>query len=263
MQMFKCDNIYTLENKSPVFKTINIYTLHRSLPAQHLSRSRGVEALLGLGLLERLHGEGSASLRTSRLVNTREPDLPASVNSAGASLEANVAGKTTSSEDEVTVIVDLEGAALLILADRLDTGGVTDVAHAHAAAVDVQLERGVEGIDVDAAILLVEREGGVVDAAGGVVAIAVDDTGLVVLVERVDDEAAFLGLNVAVLDGGAAAQRHQTEDVAGLGAREGRRGLGKGGGDGGHGGSGGGGGELHVDGLEVVFLKCGSGSCSD
>jgi hypothetical protein len=216
-----------------------------------------------LGLLERLHGEGSASLRRSRLLNTGEPDLPASANSAGASLEANVAGETTSSEDEVTVIVDLEGAALLVGADGLDTGGVADVALAHAAAVNVQVERGVEGVDVDAVVLLVEREGGVVDAVGGVVAVAVDDAGLVVLGGRVDEEAALTGLDVAVLDGGAGAQRHQTEDVVGIGAREGRRGLGKGGGDSGHGGSGGGGGKLHVDGLEVVLLKCGSGSCSD
>jgi len=249
--------------KSSVFKAINIYTLQISLPAQHLNRSRGVEALLGLVLLERLHGEGSASLRTSRLVNTREPDLPASANSAGASLEANIASKTTSSEDEVTVVVDLEGAALLVLADGLDTGGVADVAHAHAAAVNVQLERGVVGVDVDAASFIVEEEGGVVDAAGDVVTVAVDDAGLVVLVGRVDDEAAILGLDVAILDGGAGAQRHKTEDVSSLGTREGSRGLGKGEGDGSHGGSGGGGGELHVDGLEVVLLKCGSGSCND
>lgn len=222
-----------------------------------------VEALLGLVLLERLHGEGSASLGTSRLVNTREPDLPASANSAGASLEANIARKTASSKDEVAVIVDLEGTALLVLADGLDTSGVLDIALAHAAAVDVKLERGVEGVDVDAAVLLVEREGGVVDAADGVVAVAVDGASLVVLVGRVDDETAILGLDVAVLDGSGGAQRHQTEDVASLRAREWRRGLGKGGGDGGHGGSGGGGGELHDDGLEVLLLKCGSGNCSD
>jgi hypothetical protein len=260
MQTLKCDDIYTLKNKSPVFKTINIYIFQRFLLAGHLRR---VEALLLVGLLERLHGEGSASLRTSRLVNTSKPDLPASAGSAGASLEANVASKTTSGEDEVTVVVDFEGATLLVLADGLDTGGVADVAHAHAAAVDVHLERGVEGVDVEVTGLLVEREGGVVDASGDVVAVAVDAAGLVVLVRRVDDEAALLGLDVAVLDGGAGAQRHQTEDVVALGAREGRRGLGKGRGDGGHGGSSGGDGELHVDGLEMVLLKCGSGSCSD
>jgi hypothetical protein len=244
-------HIYIRE-QSPVFETINIYTLQRSLPAQHLSRSRGVEALHGLGLFERLHGEGSATLRTSRLVNTREPDLPASANSTGASLEANVAGKTTSSEDEVTVVVNLEGTALLVLADGLDTGGVTDVALAHAATVDVQLERGIEGVDVDAAGFLVEREGGVVDAAGGVFAVAVDGTCLVVLGGGVDDEAALAGLDVAILNGGAGAKRHQTEDVASLGARERRRGLGKGGGNGGHRGDGGGGGELHIDELDGI-----------
>jgi hypothetical protein len=255
--------IHIRKQKVPSPRLSNIYTLQKSLPAQNLSGSRRVEALLGLVLLERLHGEGCASLRTSGLLGTREPDLPASANSARAGLEANVAAKTTSSEDKVTVVIDLERTALLVLADGLDTGGVADVALAHAAAVDVQLERGVEGVDVDVAGLLVERERGVVDAAGGVVAVAVDDAGLVVLVGRVDEEAALTGLDGAVLDGGAAAQRHQAEDIASLGAREGRGGLRKGGGDGGHGGSSGGGGELHVDGLEVVLLKCGSGSCSD
>lgn len=255
MKTLTCDNTYTLENKSPVFETIDSYNLKVF--------TSSVEALLGLGLLECLHGEGSASLRTSRLVYTREPDLPASANSTGASLEANVAVQTTSSEDEITFVVNLEGAALLVLADGLDTGGVAEVALAHAAAVDVQLKRGVECVDVDAAVILVEREGGVVDTAGDVFAVAVDGAGLVVLVGRIDDEAAILGLDVAVLDFGAGAQRHQTEDVAGLGAREGSRGLGKGGGDGGHGGGGGGDGELHVDGLEVVLLKCGSDSCDE
>ena len=259
MSTQQCHNMYTSRIKSSVFGTLIIYTRQRRLPAQHLNRGRGVEALLGLNLLERLHGEGSASLGTSRLVNAREPDLPASANSAGASLEANIAGKTTSSEDEVTIIVDLEGTTLLVLADRLDTGGVPDVTLTHAAAVDVQLERGVEGVDVNAAILLVERERGVVDAAGGVLAVAVDGAGLVVLVGRVDDEATFPGLDVAVLDQGAAAQRHETKDVTRLRAREGRRGLRKGGGDCGDRGSGGGGGELHVDDLGVVLLECGSG----
>jgi hypothetical protein len=263
MQMLKCGHIYTSENKSPISKTINIYTLQKSLLAQRLSGNRRVEALLRLVLLERLHGEGSASLGASRLLDTSEPDHPASAKGTGAGLEANIWASTTRTKDKVTVVVDLEGAALLVRANGLDTGGVADDALAHAAAVDVQLERGVEGVDVDTAGLLVEREGGVVDAAGGVVAVAVDDAGLVVLVGRVDEEAALAGLDGAVLDGGAAAQRHQTEDIAGLGAREGRRGLGKGGGDGGHGGSGGGGGEFHVDGLEAVLSKCGNGSCSD
>ena len=150
----------------------------------------------------------------------------------------------------------------MVLADGLNTGGVAEVALAHAAAVDVQLERGVEGVDVDAAGFLVDRKGGVVDAVGDVLAVAIDGTGLVVLGGRVDDEAALAGLDVAILDLGAGAQRHQTENVAGLGARERRRGLGKGGGDGGHGGSSGGGGELHLDSLDVVLLKGGSGSCS-
>jgi len=246
MQTLNCDIIYIVVSKHSVFITINMFTLQKPLPAQNLNRSSGVEALLGQELLERLHGEGSAALRASRLVDTREPDLPASANSTGASLEANVA--SSSSEDEVTVIVDLEGAALLVLADGLDTGGVADVAHAHAAAVDVQLERGVVGIDVDAASVLVEPEGGVVDAGGDVLAVVVKGTGLVVLVGRVDDEAAILGLDVAILDFGTSAQRQQTEDVLGAGAREGS-GLGKGKGDGGQGGNGGGGGELHVDGL--------------
>ena len=48
---------------------------------------------------------------------------------------------------------------------------------------------------------------------------------------RVDDEAALAGLNIARLNLSAAAQGHQTEDVAGLKARESRRGLGKGGGE--------------------------------
>jgi hypothetical protein len=213
---------------------------------------------------------GSASL-SAFIVKGVHPSEPAGLSTPESQIfqppptapgQANVAGKTTGSEDEVTVVVDLEGAALLVLADGLDTGGVANVALTHAAAVDVQLERGVEGVDVYAAALLVEREGGVVDAAGGVVAVAVDDAGLVVLVGRVDDEAALLGLDVAILDGGAGAQRHETEDVTGLGARERRRGLGKGGGDGGHGGNGGGGGELHIDSLEVV-LNCERSSCSD
>jgi hypothetical protein len=243
---------------------LSMYTLPKILyKLRHLSGGRGVEALLGLRLLECLHGEGGASLRTSRLVNTREPDLPATTDSAGAGLEANVARKASSSEDKVTIIVDLKGATLLVLADWLDTGGVADVAIAHAAAVDVQLERGVEGVDVDAAGLLVEGEGSVVDAAGGVVAVAVDDAGLVVLVGRVDDEAALTGLDVTVVDGGGGAERHQTEDVTSLRAREGRRRLGKGGGQSGHGGSGGSGGELHVDCLEVVLLKFGSGGRVD
>lgn len=243
MQTLKCDNIYSFET---------------SPPTQHLRR---VEALVCGLLLERLHGEGCAALGTSRLLSTREPDLPATANSAGASLEANVAGEATSSEDKVTVVVDLEGAALLVLANGLYTSGVADVALAHAAAVDVQLERGVEGVNVDAAGLLVEREGGVVDAVGNVLAVTVDGAGLVVLGGSVDEEAAVGGLHVAVLDGGGGAQRHQAEDIAGLGAREDRR-LGKGGGDGGHGGDSGGGGELHIDGLEVL-LKRGSGGCGD
>ena len=225
-----------------------ICTMSNDLHQLSIKHLRRVEALVGGLLLERLHGEGSAALGTSRLVNTREPDLPATANGTRASLEANVAGKTASSEDEVTVVVDLEGAALLVLANGLDTSGVADVALAHAAAVDVELERGVEGVDVDAAGLLVEGEGGVVDAVGDVLAVAVDGAGLVVLGGSVDEEAAVGGLDGAVLDGGGRAERHQAEDIAGLGAREDGR-LGKGGGNGGHGGDGGGGGELHVDGL--------------
>ena len=248
MQTLKCDD--------------NIYNIERSPPAQHLpTQHLSVKALVGSLLLERLHGEGSASLRASRLLSAGEPDLPATANGTRAGLEANVAGEATSSEDEVTVVVDLEGAALLILANGLDTSGVADVALAHAAAVDVELERGVEGVDVDAAGLLVEREGGVVDAVGDVLAVAVDGARLVVLGGCVDEEAAVGGLDVAVLDGSGRAEGHQTEDVAGLGAGEDRR-LGKGGGDGGHGGNGGGGGELHVDGLEVL-LKCRSGCIGD
>jgi len=235
MQTLKCDD--------------NIYNIERSPPAQHLpTQHLSVEALVGSLLLECLHGERSASLRASRLLGTREPDLPATANGTRASLEANVAGEATSSEDKVTVVVDLEGAALLVFADGLDTSGVADVALAHAAAVDVELKRGVEGVDVDAAGLLIEREGGVVDAVGDVLAVAVDGAGLVVLRGGVDEEAAVGGLDVAVLDGGGRAEGHQTEDVASLGAGEDRR-LGKGGGDGGHGGDSGGGGELHIDDL--------------
>ena len=247
-----------IRTQGPVLNTIDIYTPQKFLPAHRLGR---VEALHGLCLLEGLHGEGSAPLRASRLFNTREPDLPALTIGTRASLEANVAGKTASGEDEVAIVVDLEGTALLVLADRLDTGGIADVALAHAAAVDVELERGVEGVDVDAAGILVEREGGVVDAAGDILTVAVDGTGLVVLGGRVDDKAALAGLNIAILNLGAAAQGHQAEDVAGLRARESRRGLGQGGGDGSHGGSGGGSGELHFDSLDVMLLKCGIGDC--
>jgi hypothetical protein len=131
--MLKCSHIYTLENKKvSSSKTIKYIHSPKMVPAQRL-----VEALLGHILLERLHGEGSASLGTSRLVDTGKPDLPASANSAGAGLEALVALKTAGSEDEVTIVVDLEGAALLVLANGLDAGGVADVALAHAGAVDV------------------------------------------------------------------------------------------------------------------------------
>ncbi|OIC48774.1 hypothetical protein A7L03_18970 [Acinetobacter baumannii] len=222
--------------------------------------SRGVSALVGRVLLGCLQGDGNTSLHASRLLNIREPDLPASAPSAGASPEANFASRII--KDEVTPVVDLEGATLLVLADGLDTGGVADVALAHSAAVNVQLERGVEGVDVDGAVLLVECKGGVVDVVDDVLAVAVDGAGLVGLIGAVDDEATFCGLDGAVLDGGAGSHRHQTEDVVGPRAREGGRSLGKGGGEGGHGGGGGGGGELHVDGVEVVLLKCGSGSCS-
>jgi hypothetical protein len=135
----------------------------------------------------------------------------------------------------------------LVLANGLHSGGVPENALAHAAAVDVHAERWEVAVEVEATVFLVEAEGGVVDTADNVVTVAVDAAGLVVLGRSVDDETAVLSLDVAVLDSGAAAERHQAEDIAGSGAGEGSLG-GKGRSESGHGGGGGSGGELHDDG---------------
>jgi hypothetical protein len=246
----KCQVLSYIHIKS-FFSISSIYTLPRSLRAvshaEHLSRSRSVEALLHVLLLERLHGERSAVAVAARGGLAGKPDAEATSRSVRAGLEADVAIQTGSSEDQVAVVVDLEGATLLVLANGLHSGGVPENALAHAAAVDVHAERWEVAVEVEATVFLVKAEGGVVDTADNVVTVAVDAAGLVVLGRSVDDETAVLSLDVAVLDSGAAAERHQAEDIAGSGAGEGSLG-GKGRSESGHGGGGGSGGELHDDG---------------
>jgi hypothetical protein len=229
----------------------SIYTLPKNLCtialAEHLSRSRSVEALLHVLLLERLHGERSAIAVAAGVLIAGKPDAEATSRGVRAGLEADVASQTGSSEDQVAVVVNLEGATLLVLANGLHSCGVPENALAHSAAVDVHAERWEVAVQVEAAVFLVESEGCVVDTADNVVTVAVDAAGLVVLGRSVDDETAILGLDVAVLDCGAAAERHQTEDIGWSGAGEGSLG-GKGRSESGHGGGGGSGGELHGDG---------------
>jgi hypothetical protein len=234
-----------------LFSISSIYTFPKNLCtitlAEHSSRSGSVEALLLVLLLKRLHGEGSAIAVAAGVLVAGKPYTEATARSVRAGLEADIASQTGSSEDQVTVVVDLEGATLLVLADGLHSGGVPENTLAHAAAVDVHAERWEVAVQVEAAVFLVEGEGCVVDTTDNVVTVAIDAAGLVVLGRSVDDETAVLGLDVTVLDCGAAAERHQTEDIAGSGAGEGL-GLRKGGRESGHGGSGGSGGELHDDG---------------
>jgi hypothetical protein len=215
--------------------------------AKHLSRSRSVEALLGLILLERLHSEGGAIAVATRVGISVKPDTEATSRSVRAGLEADITSQAWSSEDQVSLVVNLEGATLLVLANRLHSGSVPENALAHAAAIYVHAERWVEGVQVEATVFLVEGERGVVDVVDDIVAVAIDGAGLVVLVGCVDNEASVLGLHIAVLDCGACAERHQAEDIVAFGAGEGSL-CGKGGRESSHGGSGGSGGELHDDG---------------
>ena len=174
---------------------------------------------------------------TARVLVDVEPDGVSALSGARAGLEANLLVCLVL-EDEVVVLIEREASALAVTASALGTGGVLEDALSHAGSVDERLLRWVGGVEVELASVS-QPEGGVVDVlgAGGV------------LLGAVDEEAAVGGLDLAVLEVGAGADGHDTEDIAGLdlsvsGSLDVRRSGDKGSG----GGSDGGGSELHVDG---------------
>jgi hypothetical protein len=193
----------------------NIYKVCRKslVPAHNLS----VKALDGLVLLDGLDIDANAVLVTAGVDGASQPQAVATTERIGASLEADIT-IGTSSPHEVVLVCNLPGSALLVLANGLDTCGVSNHALTHTAAVDEGLVRRVVGVQVETTVLGVDAEGGVVDV--GEEGLGAANGARAVLAGGADDEAAVLGLHVGILDGGAGADGHQAEDVvaSGLGA---------------------------------------------
>jgi hypothetical protein len=124
--------------------------LYAIILAKHLSRGRSVEALLRLILLERLQTGGSAIAVATRVGVTEKPDTEATSRSVRAGLEADITSLAWSSKDQASLVVKLEGTTLLVLANALHSGSVSENALAHTAAVDVHAERWIKGVQVEA-----------------------------------------------------------------------------------------------------------------
>lgn len=152
----------------------------------------------GLSVLS-AEGEGKAGV-----VELLLPDGVAGLGRA-AGVEA-----IRAAEGEVTVSVDSEAGALGVPGSGLSAGGVTDVAAAHAGAVDPELLVGsTVGVQVGGAVLA--------DAEGGEVLLVAGVAGSVLGVA--DPELATVGRDAGVVDGRARVDGNTTEEGVGGGSR--------------------------------------------
>lgn len=214
-------------------------------PSNHLG---SVAAAVGVGNLDSADNNAKAVGVAGRVGDTRgNPDRPAALDAVGASQEAGTV------EGEVAVLVNLPAGALAVAGRGLGAGGVAELALAHAGAVGVELLRGGGGgVEVEAAVVLVQGEGGRVVVLGAVAG--------GVLVGQLEEDGALGGLEGREVHLAGGAEGHELELCVGgqagggavcgavvlAGDELGDRGAGDGGDEGGCNGEGVG--ELHFDG---------------